>query len=200
MGCGTSTGIGTAINTTGIKAGESIVIYGCGGVGLSAVMGAKLAGAGTLIAVDTLDSKLEMAKELGADYVINASQEDPKAKVMELTGSGADYAIECIGNVDVIMQAFGSIHFGGKCILVGMAPLVSMLSIAPFEFLLGKTLTGAVQGDIIAPIEIPRYVDLFMAGKLPIDKLITRSYKLKEINEAFEAMEKGKVIRSVIRF
>lgn len=200
LGCGTSTGIGTVINTTGIKAGESIAIYGCGGVGLSAVMGAKLAGAGTLIAVDTLDSKLEMAKELGADYVINASQEDPKTKVMELTGSGADYAIECIGNVDVIMQAFGSIHVGGKCIVVGMPPLVSMLSIAPFEFLLGKTMTGAAQGDVIAPIDIPRYIDLFMAGKLPIDKLITKSYKLDEINEAFEAMEKGEVIRSIIRF
>ncbi len=200
LGCGIATGIGTAINTTGIKAGESIVIYGCGGVGLSAVMGAKLAGAGTLIAVDTLERKLEMAKELGADHIINASQEDPKAKVMELTGGGADYAIECIGNVDVIMQAFGSIHVGGKCILVGMAPLVSMLSIAPFEFLLGKTMTGAIQGDIIAPIEIPRYIDLFMAGKLPIDKLITKNYKLDQINEAFEALEKGETIKSIIKF
>jgi Zn-dependent alcohol dehydrogenase len=200
LGCGTSTGIGAAINTTGIRAGESIVIYGCGGVGLSAVMGAKLAGAGMLIAVDTLDRKLEKAKELGADHLINASREDPVAKVMELTGGGADHALECIGNVDVMAQAFGSIHNGGKCIVVGMAPLGTTLGIATWEFLLGKTIIGCVQGDIIAPVHIPRYIDLYMAGKLPIDKLITRSYGLDKINEAFEALEKGEVIRSVIRF
>jgi S-(hydroxymethyl)glutathione dehydrogenase/alcohol dehydrogenase len=200
LGCGTSTGIGAAINTTGIKAGESIVIYGCGGVGLSAVMGAKLAGAGIIIAVDTLDRKLQKAKELGADHLINASQEDPKAKVMELTGGGADHALECIGNVDVMAQAFGSIHNGGKCIVVGMAPLGATLGIATWEFLLGKTIIGCVQGDIKAAVDIPRYVDLYMNGKLPIDKLITKSYSLDKINEAFEALEKGEVIRSVIKF
>ena len=200
LGCGTSTGIGAAINTTRMKAGESIVIYGCGGVGLSAIMGAKLAGAGIIIAVDKLEYKLKMAKELGADHVINASQEDPKAKVMELTGGGADYALECIGNVDVMAQAFGSIHSGGKCVIVGMAPLVSMFTVAPYEFLLGKTVTGTVQGDIIAPIDVPRYVDLFMAGKLPLNKLVTKTYKLDQVNEAFEALEKGQVLRSVIKF
>jgi len=199
LGCGVGTGIGAAINTTGIRAGESIVIYGCGGVGLSAVMGAKLAGAGTLIAVDILDRKLEMAKELGADYVINASQEEPVAKVLELTGGGADHALECIGNVDVMSQAFGSIHSGGKCIIVGMAPLGTALSIQSYEFLLGKTIIGCVQGDIKASVDIPRYVDLYMDGKLPIDKQITKSYSLDEINEAFGALERGEVIKSVIR-
>jgi len=200
LGCGVSTGVGAAINTAGIRPGESIAIYGCGGVGLSAVMGARLAGAGILIAVDTLDRKLEMAKELGTDYVINASQEEPIAKVMELTGGGADYALDCVGNTDVTSQAFGSIHNGGKCIVVGMAPLGAMVSIAPFEFLLGKTITGTVQGDIRASVDIPRYVDLYMNGKLPIDRLITKSYRLDEINEAFEALERGEVIKSVIRF
>jgi NDMA-dependent alcohol dehydrogenase len=200
LGCGTSTGIGAAINSTGIKPGESIAIYGCGGVGLSAVMGARLAGGGKIIAVDTLDRKLNMAKKLGADYLINASQNDPMAKVMEITGGGADYALECIGNVNVMAQAFASIRFGGKLIVVGMAPLGSMLSIATYEFLLGKTITGTVQGDINAQIDIPRYVDLYMNGKLPIDKLITKTYNLDEINEAFEALEKGETIRSVIKF
>jgi len=200
LGCGTSTGIGAAINTAGIKPGESIAIFGCGGVGLSAVMGAKLAGAGKIIAVDTLSRKLNMAKKLGADYVINAKKEDPIMKVMELTGAGADYALECIGNVNVMTQAFASIRFGGKFIVVGMAPLGTMLSIAPFEFLLGKTITGTVQGDIKAQIDIPRYIDLYMNGKLPIDKLITKSYSLDEINEAFEALAKGEIIRSVIKF
>jgi S-(hydroxymethyl)glutathione dehydrogenase/alcohol dehydrogenase len=200
LGCGTTTGIGAATNTTGIKPGENIVIYGCGGVGLSAVMGAKLAGAGKIVAVDTLDRKLEKARELGADYVINASQEDPVAKVMEVTGGGADYAVECIGKAEVTMQAFGSIRGGGKCVVAGMAPLGSMISIASFEFLLGKTITGTVQGDIRAFVDVPRYVDLYMDGKLPIDKLVTKNYSLEQINDAFEALEKGEVIRSVISF
>ncbi|TET74894.1 MAG: Zn-dependent alcohol dehydrogenase [Dehalococcoidia bacterium] len=198
LGCGVSSGIGAAINTTGMKPGESIVIYGCGGVGLSAVMGARLAGAGKLIAVDTLDPKLEKAKELGADYVINASREEPVAKVMELTGGGADYALECIGNTDVMAQAFASIHNGGKCIIVGMAPLGTALSIQSYEFLLGKTIIGCVQGDIIGLVDIPKYVDLYMDGKLPIDKLITKSYSLDDINVAFAALDRGEIIRSVV--
>ena len=200
LGCGVSAGIGAAINSTGLRPGESIVIYGCGGVGLSAVMGAKLAGAGILIAVDISDRKLEMAKELGADHVINASQQEPVAKVMELTSGGADYALECIGNVDVMAQAFGSIQNGGKCIIAGMAPLGTALSIQSYEFLLGKNIVGTVQGEIRAAVDIPRYVDLYMNGKLPIDKLITRSYSLDEINDAFGALERGEVIKSVIRF
>jgi S-(hydroxymethyl)glutathione dehydrogenase/alcohol dehydrogenase len=200
LGCGTSTGIGAAINSTGMKPGESIAIFGCGGVGLSAVIGARLAGAGKIIAVDTLDKKLKMAQKLGADHLINASVDDPMTKVMELTGGGADYALECIGNVNVMTQAFASIRFGGKLIVVGMAPLGTMFSIATYEFLLGKTVTGTVQGDINPQIDIPRYIDLFMNGKLPIDKLITKTYSLDQINEAFEALEKGQVIRSVIKF
>lgn len=200
LGCGTSTGIGAVLNTAGLRAGESIVIYGCGGVGLSAVMAAKLAGAGKLIAVDTVDMKLETAKDLGADYVINASQENPQQRVMELTGGGADYAIECIGNVNVMAQAFSSIHNGGKCVVAGMAPLGDMLTLAPYELLLGKTLVGCVQGHIKAPIDVPRYVDLYMAGKLPIDKLVTKRYSLADINKALENLDKGKVVRAVIRF
>ena len=200
LGCGTTTGLGAAINTAGIGPGDSIVVYGCGGVGLSAVMGAKLSGAGRIIAVDIADRKLEKAKELGADDLINASRENPQQKVVALTGGGADAAIECIGNTDVIMQAFGSIHNGGKCVVAGMAPLGAMLNIAPFEFLLGKTITGSVQGEIAPFIDVPRYVDMFMEGKLPLDKLVTRSLSLDEINRGFEALEKGETIRSVIHF
>jgi Zn-dependent alcohol dehydrogenase len=200
LGCGTSTGIGAVLNTAGVNAGESIVIYGCGGVGLSAVMAAKLAGAGMIIAVDTLEQKLEMAKELGASHVVNASNEDPQQKTLELTGKGADYAVPCVGNADAIMQAFGSIHSGGTCVVVGLPPISIMLNIAPFELLQGKVLTGTTQGDVRAPIDVPRYVDLYMDGKLPIDKLITTSCGLDEINEAYGALETGEVIRTAIRF
>jgi len=199
LGCAAGTGIGAVINATKAKPGESIAIFGCGGVGMSAVIGAKLVGA-KVIAIDTLDSKLKKAKELGADYVINASQDDPQVKITEILGGGADYAIECIGKVDVIAQALNCIRSGGLLIIAGMPPLVDMLTIPPFQFLMGKTITGSIQGDIVAPVDIPRYVNLFMEGKLPIDKLITRTYKLEQINEAFEALKKGEVIRSVIKY
>jgi S-(hydroxymethyl)glutathione dehydrogenase/alcohol dehydrogenase len=156
LGCGVTTGVGAVLNTANMKAGETVVIYGCGGVGLSAIIGAKLAGAGKLIAVDLFDSKLEKAKELGADFLVNATDGNAPQQVKEITGGGADYSIECIGNVEVMAQAFASIHNAGKCIIAGMAPLGSMMSIAPFEFLLGKTITGSVQGDIRPTIDVFR--------------------------------------------
>jgi len=200
LSCAITTGVGSVINRAGLRAGESIVIYGCGGVGLSAVMGAKVAGAGKLIAVDVLDRKLEMAKELGADYVINASREDPQQRVMEITGGGGDYSIETVGDVQVIAQAFGSIHSAGTCVLVGAPPFGDMLSLAPYEFLFGKKLIGSLLGNVRTRIDVPRYIDLYMDGKLPIDKLISRYYSLDEINEAFAALERGEVIRGVVRF
>jgi len=200
IGCGFSTGIGAALNTARIKAGDSVVVYGCGGVGLAAVMGAKLAGAGKLIAVSRSKYKLDKALELGADYVVNPNDGDPVAKVKELTGGGADHAIEAAGKAEVIMNAFGSIHFGGKCIVAGMAPMGSMLNIATTEFLVGKTLTGTVQGDVQAPIDIPKYLDLYKQGKLPIDKLISKTYDgLDKVQEGCDALDRGEIIKGVLK-
>lgn len=201
MGCGITTGIGSAVNTGKVRPGDSVVVYGVGGVGLAALMGAKLAGAGNIIAVARSANKLEMARELGADHVINPNEvEDPVAKVKELTGGlGADVAIEAAGVAGVMQQAFASIHNGGICVIAGMAPMTDTVTFMPFEFLLGKTIKGTVQGDIIASVEVPKYVDMFMAGKLPIDKLITRTFSLDQVNEAFEALENKQVLRSVIK-
>ena len=199
LGCGAATGIGSATNSTGLRPGETIAIWGTGGVGLAAVMGAKLAGAGKIIAVDTIDKKLEMAKELGADHVINASKEDPVAKVHELTGGGADYAIETAGKIQVKEQAFGSIRMGGTCVLIGMTPMGETMTIDPAQFMLGKTLTGNIEGEIRPHVDIPRYVDLFMDGKLPLDKLVSHRFSLDQVNEAFSALEKGEVIRGVVQ-
>jgi S-(hydroxymethyl)glutathione dehydrogenase/alcohol dehydrogenase len=162
-------------------------------------MGAKLAGAGKIIAIARNPKKLALAKKFGADHVVNASEDDPVAKVMELTGGGADYAIEAAGKVEVIQQAYASIHNGGKCIVAGMAALGTSVNIQSYEFLLAKTITGTVQGDIRAQVDIPRFIDMFMDGKLPFDKLISKIYTLEQVNEAFEALEKGEVIRSVIK-
>lgn len=198
LGCGVSTGLGAAINATKAKPGESIAIFGCGGVGMSAVLGAKSIGA-KVIAIDMLDSKLEKAKDLGADYVINASEEDPEVRIQEILGGGADYAIEVIGKVNVIAQAFNCIRPGGLLVIAGMPAFTDIIPIPAVQFMFGKTITATIQGDIVAPVDIPRYVDLFMEGRLPIDKLITRTYKLEEINEAFDALKRGEVIRSVIK-
>jgi Zn-dependent alcohol dehydrogenase len=162
-------------------------------------MGARLAGAGKIIAIASNDKKLAMAKEFGADVTVNYKQDEPVGKVMELTGGGADYAIETAGKAEVIQQAYASIHNGGKCVVAGMAAMGTAVSIQSYEFLLGKTITGTVQGDIQAQVDIPRYIDMFMDGKLPFDKLISKTYSLDQVNEAFEALEKGEVIRSVIK-
>ena len=200
VSCAVSTGAGAVINRSGLKAGESIVIYGCGGIGLCAIMGAKMAGASKIIAVDVLDQKLVKAQELGANYVVNATQENPQQRVMEITGEGADCSIESIGNVNVMAQAFGSIHVGGTCVVVGAAPLGDMLSIAPYELLLGKTLVGSMLGNVRSQLDVPRYVDFYMEGQLPVEKLVSKYYKLDEINEAFADLEQGEIIRGVVRF
>ncbi len=199
LGCGVSTGLGASMKAARIEAGESVIIFGCGGVGLAAVMGAKLSNAGKLIAVDTLDHKLEKAKELGATHTINASHDDPMMSVLELLGGGADCAIECIGNVNVIGQAVGSIRSGGRVIVAGMAPFMDSVSIPGYEFMMGKTIAGTVHGNITAHADIPVFVDLFMEGKLPIDKLITKTYSLDQVNDAFEALEAGETIKSVVK-
>jgi len=201
LGCGVTTGIGAAINTANVRPGDSVVVYGVGGVGLSAVMGAKLAGAGNIIAVARSQNKLDMAKELGADHVINPKEvENVPEKVKELTGGmGADAAIEAAGLAPVMEQAFASIHNGGICVIAGMAPMDQLVTFAPFEFLLGKRLVGTVQGDIIARRDVPRLVEMHMAGKLPIDKLITATFSLDQVNEAFEALENKTGLRSVVK-
>ncbi len=194
------TGVGSVVTRAGVRSGESVVIYGCGGVGLSAVMGAKLCGAAKIMAVDLADAKLALARELGANYLVNASRENPQQRVMEITGGGADYAIEAIGNVKTMAQAFGSIHMAGTCVLVGAAPMLDTLTLLPFEFLLGKTLKGSLVGNVRMLLDVPKYVDLYLQGALPIDKLKPTYFTLDEINRAIAAMDKGEVTVAIIRF
>jgi Zn-dependent alcohol dehydrogenase len=196
------------INTAKFKAGETIAVFGCGGVGLSAIMAAKLCGADKIFAVDTNDMKLQKAKELGAEYLVNPSQEDPVQRIVALsgrgttyTGGGVDHAIECTGNLTVMAQAFDSVRVAGNCVLAGMAPLGSKVSVDAWGFNVGKKIIGCVQGDVRAQIDIPAYVDLYMAGKLPIDKLISKRYKgLDNINEVIADLENGRVVRGVVVF
>jgi len=197
--CRVTTGIGAVANRAKTRAGDSIVVYGCGVVGMSVVMGAKLRGAGQIIAVDRVEERLRVARELGATHTINASTENAQLRTIEITGRGADYAFECIGNPAVMMQAFSSIHTTGTCVLVGATPAADMISFFPFEFLYGKKLIGCFFGNL-RQYDLPRYVDLYMQGRLPIEKLAAGYYSLDQINEAVEAVDKAKVMRAVIRF
>jgi S-(hydroxymethyl)glutathione dehydrogenase/alcohol dehydrogenase len=196
--CRLTTGIGAVANRAKIQAGDSVVVYGCGIVGMSVIMGARLCGAGQIIAVDRVEERLRVAREMGATHVINASAENAQVRTIEMTGRGADYAFECIGNPAVMMQAFASIHVTGTCIIVGATPAADMISFFPFEFLYGKRLLGSFFGNL-RPGDLLRYIDLYRQGRLPLDKLTAGYYSLDQINEAVDAVDKAKVMRVVVR-
>jgi S-(hydroxymethyl)glutathione dehydrogenase/alcohol dehydrogenase len=202
LGCGASTGIGAVINKARVKAGSSVAVYGCGGVGLAVIMAAKLAGARQIIAVDMLDKKLKFAGELGATDLVNASKDDPVMKIAELAAGGVDYAFEAIGNTTAMNQAVHSVYSrpGGMAVILGLAPIGATFSIEAWRFLREITVTGCTAGSIRPQIDIPHYVDLFMQGKLPLDKMISARYTLRQINKAISDTLEGKIMRGVITF
>jgi S-(hydroxymethyl)glutathione dehydrogenase/alcohol dehydrogenase len=194
------TGVGAAINTAKVQPGTTCAVIGAGGVGLNVIQGCVLAGAERIIAVDVHPNKLEMAREFGATHFVDASKENSVARVHELTGGGADFAFEVIGLPETITQAFDMVRRGGEAIVVGMAPLGSTVSISAPAFLMEKVLRGCNYGSTRPRYDMPRLIDLYMAGKLKLDELVSRTYPLEGINDAFEAMKNGEVARSVIVF
>jgi len=200
VGCSVMTGVGAAINTAKVEPGSSCAVIGTGGVGLNVIQGCALAGAEKIIAIDINTNKLEMAREFGATHFVDASKEDPVQQVQQLTGGGADYAFEVIGLPSAITQAFNMVRRGGEAIVVGMAPIGSEVSISAPAFLAEKVLRGCVYGSTRPRYDMPRILDLYMAGKLKLDELVSRTYPLEGINDAFQAMKNGEVARSVIVF
>jgi S-(hydroxymethyl)glutathione dehydrogenase/alcohol dehydrogenase len=202
IGCGVMTGVGAVINTARVRPGQSVAVFGAGGVGLNVVQGAVLAGADPIIAIDLNERKLGMAKQFGATHVVNAGAIDPVEAVKELTGGrGADFAFEVIGIPDVITQAFMAVRRGGKAVVVGVPSATSMVSIPGFFLPLAeKSLLGSLYGSATMTRDVPRLIGLYRAGKLKLDELITRRYRISEVNDAFEAMKKGEVARGVITF
>jgi len=201
VGCAVMTGVGSVINTARIEAGSSVAVIGCGGVGLNAVQGAVLAGAGRIIAVDLLDNKLDYAREFGATDVVNGANGDAVEQVMELTGRGVDYAFEAIGNAKTIHQAYQMLASGGTAVVVGMAPENDEVSINALSFpRTEKAIVGSWYGGARPWVDLPKIADLYLSGKLKIDPLISRTYSLDDINIAYDALAAGEVARSIISF
>ena len=203
IGCGVLTGVGAALNTATIRPGDSVVVIGCGGVGLNVIQGAKIAGAERIIAIDMFDSKLAMAKQFGANYLIKADDGDPVAKVLELTeGRGADTSFEVIGLGATMEQAINTTRNGGEVILVGVPRLDVFLNLnAAFTFLyLAKTVKGCWYGSSNVNEDVSKLIGLWRDGQLDLEGLISRRIGIEDVNEAFAAMQAGEVARSVITY
>ncbi len=200
MGCAVMTGVGAVLNTAGVKPGDTVAVVGCGGVGLNCVQGAAIAGASKIIAVDTEPGKLELARELGATDLVDASEPSTLEAVLDLSGGGIDYSFEAIGSPATIELAAGCLGRGGEAILVGMAPPEARI---PFDALTmtlqERVIRGCWYGSVRPPADFPLLVELYRAGRLRLDPLI-KTCKLDEVNEAFQAMETGEVARSVITY
>jgi S-(hydroxymethyl)glutathione dehydrogenase/alcohol dehydrogenase len=200
IGCGVTTGVGAVIHTSKVRPGETVAVIGCGGVGLAAINGAAIAGAGRIIAIDTQSSKDNMVREFGATDFIDASKDDPVAKVMELTGGGVHHAFEAIGLAKTAEQAFNMLRRGGTANIIGMIPAGQTISLMGAAFLGEKRIQGSSMGSNRFPIDMPRYIDFYLAGKLKLDEMISRRIKLEDVNDAFAEMKTGQIARSVIVF
>jgi S-(hydroxymethyl)glutathione dehydrogenase/alcohol dehydrogenase len=200
IGCGVTTGVGAAINTAKVEPGSSVVVFGAGGVGISAIQGARIAGAAEIVAVDLLDSKLEMAKKFGATHV--CTPDALPGLTQEITaGQGFDYALECIGNPTTIRATYDAVRRGGTAVIVGVGRMDQMIQFSAFEFFFAdKTLRGSMYGSSNVRTFMPKLLRLWKAGKLDLEGMISRRIQLEDVNDAFRAMRDGEVIRSVIDF
>ncbi|OEC39446.1 S-(hydroxymethyl)glutathione dehydrogenase/class III alcohol dehydrogenase [Aeromonas sp. DNP9] len=203
LGCGVTTGIGAVMNTAKVKEGESVAIFGLGGIGLSAVIGARLAKAGRIIAIDINESKFELARKLGATDCINPNDYDKPIQevIVELTDGGVDFSFECIGNVKVMRAALECCHKGwGESVIIGVAGAGQEISTRPFQLVTGRVWRGSAFGGVRGRSELPSYVQRYMQGEFRLDDFITHTMPLEQINEAFDLMHQGKSIRTVIHY
>ncbi|WP_293931445.1 S-(hydroxymethyl)glutathione dehydrogenase/class III alcohol dehydrogenase [Iodobacter sp.] len=203
LGCGVTTGMGAVMNTAKVKAGDTVAIFGLGGIGLSAVIGARMAGASRIIGIDINTSKFELAKQLGATDVINPKDFEKSIQdvIVEMTDGGVDFSFECIGNVNVMRSALECCHKGwGESVIIGVAEAGAEIATRPFQLVTGRVWRGSAFGGVRGRSELPGYVDRYMKGEFALSDFITHTMPLEEINTAFELMHEGKSIRSVIHF
>lgn len=200
IGCSVTTGLGAVFRSAKVMPGTTVAIIGCGGVGLNAVQGARLAGAGRIIAIDRVAGKLDQAKQFGATDVIDASADDPVEQVRELTGGGVHYSFEAIGLKPTTEQAFAMLRPGGLATVVGMIPLGTSIELPGVAFMEEKKIQGSLMGSNQFRVDMPRYADLYLQGRLLLDELVSARIPLDEVNDAFDRMADGEVARSVITF
>jgi S-(hydroxymethyl)glutathione dehydrogenase / alcohol dehydrogenase len=203
VGCAVSTGLGAVLYTADVRMGDSVIVYGCGGVGLNILQGAKLAGAGTIIGVDTSPAKMKLATQFGATHTVLAGDaRQTRGQLLELTGGrGADYVFEAIGNSQVQAEALRVVRPGGTLVLVGLSPVYEQTNLSgAFIARQEKVVKGCYYGSINTRRDFPKFLDMYMAGQIKLDELVSQRYRLSEINEAYAAMLSGDVARGVIVF
>ena len=202
IGCGVTTGIGAVINTAGVEPGANVAVFGLGGIGLNVIQGARLVGANMIIGIDLNAGKREMAERFGMTHFINPKDCDNVVQeIIRLTGGGADYSFECIGNVEVMRQALECCHKGwGESVIIGVAPAGAEISTRPFQLVTGRVWRGSAFGGAKGRRDVPKIVDWYMDGKIQIDPMITHQMPLTDINRAFDLMHAGESIRSVVTF
>jgi S-(hydroxymethyl)glutathione dehydrogenase/alcohol dehydrogenase len=199
IGCGVMTGVGAVIHTSNVRPGDTVAVIGCGGVGLAAVNGAAMAGAGRIIAIDMSPGKENLARSMGAtDFVLATG--DVVKEVMEMTKGGVQHSFEAIGLAKTAEQSFNMLRRGGTANIIGMIPVGQTISLMGAAFLGEKRIQGSLMGSNRFPVDMPRLVDAYMAGKLHLDDMVSRRIRLDQVNEAFEEMKTGAVARSVIVF
>lgn len=200
-GCAVVTGVGAVINTAQARAGRPAAVIGCGGVGLSAILGCGLAGCNPIVAVDVLEAKLALARDLGATHAVDASQEDPVEALRALTGGGPEYVFDSVGKAGTIAQALQAARPGGTAVVMGLHAVRKEVLISPAALILGnRRLLGSFVGSMQPRLDLPMLVELYRSGRLPLDALISKRYALEELPQAFADMEAGKVARGVIVF
>ena len=200
IGCGVLTGVCSVFHTSNVRPGDTVAVIGCGGVGLAAINGAAIAGASRIIAIDMVASKGNLAMEFGATDFIDASKTDAVKEVLEMTKGGVHHAFEAIGLGKTAEQAFNMLRRGGTANIIGMIPIGQMVSVMGAAFLGEKKLQGSLMGSNRFPVDMPRFVDFYMSGKLKLDHMISQRIKLEQVNEGFDEMKKGELARSVIVF
>jgi S-(hydroxymethyl)glutathione dehydrogenase/alcohol dehydrogenase len=200
VGCGVTTGIGAVLNTARVEPGANVVVFGLGGIGLNVVQGARMSGANQIVGVELNPRREALARKLGLTHFVNPKDVgDLVAHLVELTGGGADYSFECVGNVSLMRQALECCHRGwGVCVIIGVAGAGQEITTRPFQLVTGRVWKGSAFGGARGRTDVPRIVDWYMDGKIDIDSLITHKLPLERINEAFQLMHEGASIRTVV--
>jgi S-(hydroxymethyl)glutathione dehydrogenase/alcohol dehydrogenase len=200
LGCSVVTGVGAVQNTAKVGPGDIVAVVGCGGIGLNAIQGARIAGAERIIAVDRIAEKLDLARVFGATDTVNASDKDAVAEIIEMTGGGVDHAIEAVGLKQTAEQCFNMLGMGGTATVIGMIPIGTTIELQGVALLAERKIQGSVMGSTRFRIDMPMYANLYLQGRLKLDELVSRTLNLDQINDGFESLRKGDVARSIINF